>query len=194
MLLKPDYPRSVVKPLISSLFLCCCCFSAGCLDSTEPIYSMKAQISKEASPETPTSPAKQLAGSFSYRTIIVFNYTWVFWKKKKKTDYSLVYSSMCPWQDKSCSDAQLPVPSRAARPAQSTTLMSLWRRRRFLSLPRAHPRHRWSSRGKHRCRISAFPMAGRSPTPSDRTVKSISDAKAAVHCEVRNLDALTKPD
>lgn len=67
--LKPDYPRSVVKQ-ISSL-----CFPAGCLDSTEPIYSMKAQISKEASPETPTSPAKHLAGSFSSRTTIVFNYT-----------------------------------------------------------------------------------------------------------------------
>ncbi|XP_053473411.1 pyridoxal-dependent decarboxylase domain-containing protein 1 isoform X2 [Ictalurus furcatus] len=41
--------------------------TAGCLDSTEPIYSMKTQTSKEASPETPTSTPKRLAGQKLFR-------------------------------------------------------------------------------------------------------------------------------
>ncbi|XP_026772648.2 pyridoxal-dependent decarboxylase domain-containing protein 1 isoform X3 [Pangasianodon hypophthalmus] len=41
--------------------------AAGSLDSTEPVYSMKAQTVKEASPETPTSTAKRLAGQKLFR-------------------------------------------------------------------------------------------------------------------------------
>ncbi|KAM9457863.1 pyridoxal-dependent decarboxylase domain-containing protein 1 isoform 2-T4 [Clarias gariepinus] len=41
--------------------------AAGFLDSTEPLYSVKAQTSKEASPETPTSTAKRLTGQRLFR-------------------------------------------------------------------------------------------------------------------------------
>ncbi|GAA6066034.1 pyridoxal-dependent decarboxylase domain-containing protein 1 isoform X1, partial [Tachysurus ichikawai] len=40
--------------------------AAGCLDSTEPVYSMKTQTNKEASPETPKSQ-KQFAGQKLFR-------------------------------------------------------------------------------------------------------------------------------
>ncbi|KAK2829691.1 hypothetical protein Q7C36_017681 [Tachysurus vachellii] len=41
--------------------------AAGSLDSTEPVYSMKTQTNKEASPETPKSPDKQFAGQKLFR-------------------------------------------------------------------------------------------------------------------------------
>ncbi|KAM9472115.1 pyridoxal-dependent decarboxylase domain-containing protein 1 isoform 4-T4 [Salvelinus alpinus] len=41
--------------------------AAGSLDSTEPIYSMKAQTGGLASPETPTSSAKRLPGQRLFR-------------------------------------------------------------------------------------------------------------------------------
>ncbi|KAI5629467.1 pyridoxal-dependent decarboxylase domain-containing protein 1 isoform X1 [Silurus asotus] len=41
--------------------------AAGCLDSTEPLYSMKAQTSKISPPETPTSTAKRLTGQKLFR-------------------------------------------------------------------------------------------------------------------------------
>ncbi|XP_058270048.1 pyridoxal-dependent decarboxylase domain-containing protein 1 isoform X5 [Hemibagrus wyckioides] len=41
--------------------------AAGSLDSTEPVYSMKTQTNKEALPESPKSPAKQLTGQKLFR-------------------------------------------------------------------------------------------------------------------------------
>lgn len=37
--------------------------SIGCLDSTEPVYSIKAQMNTEASPDSPKSSTKRFPGN-----------------------------------------------------------------------------------------------------------------------------------
>ncbi|XP_060758128.1 pyridoxal-dependent decarboxylase domain-containing protein 1 isoform X3 [Neoarius graeffei] len=74
--------------------------AAGSLDSTEPIYSMKAQTNKEASPETPTSLTKQLAGQKLFRRSTV------------GSESCSETSSVCHL-DESLKDAEVPHPLSA---------------------------------------------------------------------------------
>ncbi|KAF5894752.1 pyridoxal-dependent decarboxylase domain-containing protein 1 isoform X2 [Clarias magur] len=85
--------------------------AAGCLDSTEPLYSVKAQTSKEASPETPTSTAKRLAGQRFFRRSTI------------GSESSSETSSVCHL-DESLKEAEVPQPLSGQSDTPPLTLTS----------------------------------------------------------------------
>ncbi|TSQ23946.1 Pyridoxal-dependent decarboxylase domain-containing protein 1 [Bagarius yarrelli] len=74
--------------------------AAGCLDSTEPVYSMKIQTSKDASPESPTTTAKQLSGQKLFR------------RSMAGSESCSETSSVCHL-DESLKEAEVPQPNSA---------------------------------------------------------------------------------